>query len=63
MRVVYSPRHHLPDPDFSFEAPGTFGIGPIRAVHDAGLIAYLETSRRSSARSLGSKRSGQRSSS
>ena len=71
MRVVYSPRHHLHDPDFevtggqrfagyevaarasrsgsaegdplfSFEPPGTFGIDPIRAVHDDGLIAYLE---------------------
>jgi len=72
MRVVYSPRHHLHDPDFeltggrriagyevaarvesirhglegdpvfSFEPPGTFGIDPIRAVHDSGLIEYLE---------------------
>ena len=72
MRVVYSPRHTLHDPDFevtgglriagyevparaetirrglendpnfSFELPATFGIDPIRAVHDIGLIEYLE---------------------
>jgi acetoin utilization deacetylase AcuC-like enzyme len=72
VRVVYSPRHHLHDPDFEvtggrripgyevaaraesirralvddpgfpFEPPRTFGIEPIRAVHDDGLIEYLE---------------------
>ncbi len=69
---MYSPRHHLHDPDFevtggqriagyevatraesirlalegdpafSFEPPSTFGIDPIRAVHDDRLIEYLE---------------------
>jgi len=72
VRVVYSPRHHLHDPDFEvtggqriaayevaaraeairraleddpafgFEAPRAFGLDPVRAVHDGGLIEYLE---------------------
>ncbi len=72
VRVVYSPRHRLHDPDFevtggrriaayevtaradairsaleadpafTFEAPRQFGIEPIRAVHDDGLVGYLE---------------------
>lgn len=72
MRVVYSPRHQLHDPDFeltggqriagyevaaraesirvaleadpafTFERPRAYGIEPVRAVHDDGLIGYLE---------------------
>ncbi len=72
MRVVFSPRHHLHDPDFevtggqriagyevsaraesirgtldvdaafSFEEPRTYGVEPVRLVHDDGLIGYLE---------------------
>ena len=30
------------DPAFAFVAPRRFGLDPIRAVHDEGLIAYLE---------------------
>lgn len=30
------------DPAFSFCPPGSFGIEPVRAVHDEGLIRYLE---------------------
>ena len=73
VRVIYSPRHQLHDPDFevtggqripgyevaarvesihrtlasdstfAFEAPTEHGIDPVRAVHDDGLIRYLET--------------------
>jgi acetoin utilization deacetylase AcuC-like enzyme len=72
VRVIYSPRHQLHDPDFevtagqripayelvtraeairitlaadpsfSFHVPREYGLEPVKAVHDDGLVDYLE---------------------